>query len=113
MWGRAKLQSLISVALSSWSGSTFTAYVLYFFLSFHDENKSMMRRTITRSKIEWERYFSGIGNSRVQRETRVLINNTMLRHSPFLGFTCFNGSVVGLVRHVACSCCHPDDVLKN
>mmetsp|Transcript_24214 Transcript_24214/g.31539 ORF Transcript_24214/g.31539 Transcript_24214/m.31539 type:complete len:226 (+) Transcript_24214:1003-1680(+) len=33
MCGRAKLQSLISVALSSWSGSTLMAYVWYFLIS--------------------------------------------------------------------------------
>jgi hypothetical protein len=33
MCGRAKLQSLISVDLSSWSGSITTLYSLYFFHS--------------------------------------------------------------------------------
>ena len=33
MWGRAKLHNLISVALSSWSGSTSTWYSEYFFHS--------------------------------------------------------------------------------
>ena len=52
MWGREKLQSLIWLARSSWSGSTSRAYSLYFFHSVCEINKNGRRQNQIQS-VSW------------------------------------------------------------